>query len=183
MNTRQMTLLPVFRKNLLLRRVRAVPVSCLTSVPLLFAYNRLKIAFHIQICIFVAVSYDFLVEEIVSARFQDTQGTPYRLNYVVSVIFLQFSQRTNPELSLRFTAYQFVANLRHPLAGGIHIVNHTHRFGLFGDLLRKFLSLCLDRIREYFRSRIQYALVAAYFLPRADALGNFPALFLRQASP
>ena len=55
MNTCQMTLFPVFRKNFI--ATDALFPYLTASVPLLLAYNRLEIAFHIQICIFIAVSY------------------------------------------------------------------------------------------------------------------------------
>ena len=64
MNACQMTLFPVFRKNFI--ATDALFPYLTASVPLFLAYNRLEIAFHIQICIFVAVSYDFLVEKIIS---------------------------------------------------------------------------------------------------------------------
>ena len=73
MNACQMTLFPVFRKNFI--ATDALFPYLTASAPLLLAYNRFKIAFHIQICIFVAVSYDFLIEKIVSERFQ-IRGIP-----------------------------------------------------------------------------------------------------------
>lgn len=87
-----------------------------------------------------------------------------------------------PGTVLAFQAYQFVAYLRHPLARGIHIVNHTHRFRLFGiDDVSSFRFIAV--VSENISVPEQYALVAAYFLPRADAFGNFTALFLAQALP
>ena len=64
MNACQMTLFPVFRKKFI--ATDALFPYLTASVPLFLAYNRLEIAFYIQICIFVAVSYDFLVEKIIS---------------------------------------------------------------------------------------------------------------------
>lgn len=70
-----------------------------------------------------------------------------------------------------FQAYQFVAYLQHPLACRIHIVNHTHRFRLFGiDDISPFRFIAV--ISENISVSEQHALVAAYFLPRADAFGN-----------
>ena len=85
-----------------------------------------------------------------------------------------------PGTVLAFQAYQFVAYLRHSLARGIHIVNHTHRFRLFGiDNISSFYLITV--IPENISVSEQYAFVAAYFLPRADTFGNLTALFLRQS--
>ena len=70
-----------------------------------------------------------------------------------------------------FQAYQFVAYLQHPLARRIHIVNHTHRFRLFGiDDISPFRFIAV--ISENISVSEQHALVAAYFLPCADSFGN-----------
>lgn len=68
MYSREMTLFSVLRKNII--ATDALFPYLTASVPLLLAYNRLEIAFYIQICIFVAVSYDFLIKKIIPARFQ-----------------------------------------------------------------------------------------------------------------
>ena len=85
-----------------------------------------------------------------------------------------------PGTVFTFQAYQFVAYLRHPLARGIHIVNHTHRFRLFGvNHISPFRFIAV--VSENISVPEQYTFVAAYFLPRADAFGNFTTLFLRQS--
>ena len=176
MNACQMTLFPVFRKNFI--ATDALFPYLTASVPLLLAYNRLEIAFHIQICVFIAVSYDFLIEKIISARFQ-IRGISLIGRIMQYTRYLAVFPAHQPGTVLTFQPYQFVAYLRHPLARGIHIVNHTHRFRLFGiDDISPFRFIAV--ISENISVSEQYTFVAAYFLPRADSFGNFTALFLRQ---
>ena len=150
--------------------------NLLALIPNFFGNNRRKVAFYVEIGIFVAVDYRLLLQMVVLIRLVIALITLIRRVVQNSANLCRFPAHL-PRRIFSFKTNKFVDDSIKAQPFEIQIVDNSHRFRLFFvDYVRTAHSIVAENIPV----AIQHAVIPANLLPCANALGRFSALFLRK---